>query len=986
MATTNNPTSTTAVSITSLIGDIANYVVNPAPIQRRMMQALRQIRNGEVNVVDAGNAFVNALELTAVNTAAAVQEAQALTRKLYPAAATSMTDLYLHMSDTDFVNAWALPTIAKFTIIMDKAQLINALVPNLATGISQVTIPRNSVFYAAEVPFSIQYPINIRQLQHGGLQAVYDASVTSPLQNLSTNVLPIQEVVGADHNTYIQFSFETQQFDIISVQNDVNSTGGFSTSVAFKEQFYYCRVYRQNTAGKWVEMPTTYTQEVYDITTPTAFLQVIDQEVVCKIPVVYVTTGQVRGKIRIDVYQTKGPMSFYMGNYQVSDFSASFKYYDAADGTPQTAALQSITNMVAYSHDITTGGRNALAFTELQQRVISNSVGPRQIPITPAQIQNLITDDGYTIVKNVDTVTNRQLLATKALPSPQSVNEQDTNTYTPAPASIITLVSSLAQNELAYGVTTHTTGVTIGSQALMYTKNGKTTLLSSAQHNQLTALSLTDQAKAFNAGGYSTSPFYYVLDDTQEEFAVRPYFLDLPSLPYHTFIQENATTGFQVSIGDNYSIAKSSTGYQLVITTTSNQAYQDLLDTQVFCQIAFPAGTGTAYMLGVQQARTNNQGERTFVFNISTLYDIDASDKIALTSFSVFGSSSPPRCDLEQTVYVYFGTTATMPSSFAATTIDSLLGTFQLGQNAVGITHENLDVKFGSALPTLWNRYRSFANTITYRTYAADVPAIYDKDVYAADPVTGALFTITNGAAVFNLLHRKGEPVLDSAGNPTFAHRKGEPVLDPETGQPLPIPNYQTLLQRSVDIFAINAIYSFANDAITSAYVSFVKESLYAWLTQDLATLNQQVLENTTISFYPQVTQGVVNVLLNNNTQTTINADQSLILTLYLSPEKMSNTSLKNALGTASISAIGRYFANNTIVSKSGLMDALKQAYAGDVLDFSVSGLAGQTEDVVITILDNSAQLSIGKSLFVQSNRQLAVKENLTVNFLLHGA
>jgi hypothetical protein len=982
MASSN---STTAITISSLLGDLSQYTTNPASIQKKMMLAIKQIRNGEINVVDASNAFVNLLEATSVNTALAIQEAQALTRKQYPAAATTMSDLYLHMSDTDFVNAFALPTTAKFNIIMDKAQLIAALVSDADTGISQVTIPRNSVFYAAGVPFSIQYPINIRQLQHGGLQAVYDATTVSPLQNLDTNVLTITEVVGVDQNTYITFTFDTQQFDIVSVQNDVNSTGGFSTSVAFTEQFYYCRVYRQNTSGAWVEMPITYTQDVYDVSTPTAFLQVIDKELVCNIPVVYVTSGLIRGKIRIDVYETKGPMVFYMGNYQVTDFSASFKYLDSADGTLEVAALQSITNMVAFSQDITTAGRDALSFSELQSRVISNSIGPRQVPITPAQIQNLVIDDGYTIVKSVDIVTTRQMLATKSLPSPQAVNDADTNTYTPAPASIITLVSSIAQNLLAYGVTTHDTGITITSQAVMYTNNGQTNLLSSTQYNQLTALSLTDQAKTLNSGKYSTSPFYYVYDDTQEEFVVRPYFLDLPTIPYRTFVQENATTGLQVSISESYSIAKASSGYQIVITTSSNDSYQALEDSQVFCQLAFPSSSGTAYMLGHQQIREDNQGERTFVFDITTNYDIDSSNKIALSSFTAFGSSAYPRCDLEQSITVYFGTTATMPNTYSVSTIDSELGTFQLNQNAVAITQEQIDVKFGFAATTLWNRYRSFASTIPYQTYSSDVVATYDNDVYELDPITGAAFSVENGELQFTILHRKGDAILDGSGNPTYSHYAGDPVLDLETGDPLPVANYQTLLMRSVDLFAINAIYSFANDTITTEYISFVKEALYAWLTEDLVRLNEQVLENTTISFYPQVTQGTINVLLNNNVRTTINADQSLVLTVYLSPEKIDNTSLKNALSKSTIIALGKYFSTNSTISTSGLSDALKAAYAGDVVDFSISGLAGQTTDVVISILDESAHLSIGKALAVQTNNQLAVKENLTINFLRHG-
>lgn len=976
--------STTPQSISTILGDVTNYVTSPHRMTRRVIDALTAVRNGKVQFVDASNAAVQAIEASVVMTALAIQETEAATRKLYPAAATAMSDLYLHMADTDYVNAFALPSTARFTLLIEENQLLNALVEDPATGIASVVIPRNSVFKAAGVPFSIQYPIVIRKMQHGDLRAVYDATIVTPLQTLTTNVVDLVRVVGPNQVNFIQLTFDTHQFEITSVMNDVNSTGGFTTKVAFSDQFYYCRVFRQNLAGDWVEMAVTYTQEVYDASNPTAFLSVTNNVLTCTIPVVYTTNGLVSGKIRIDVYHTRGKVAMYMSNYAIGDFEAEFTYIDARDGTPQVAAFQGLTNLYAYSTDVTTGGRDALGFEELKARVIASSIGPRKIPITPSQIQNVILDDGYTVIKNVDTVTNRIYLATKALPSPQDVVEANANAYTPAAASITTLVSSMAQDAIAYGVSTHASGLTITPTAVMRTANGKTALLTASQYTALTTLSSTDKVKALNEGDYAYTPFYYVLDNTEDEFTVRPYFLDLPAKNYRTFVQENASTGMQVSISETHGITKTATGYQVFVKTTSNEAYQALPDSQVFCQLSFISRGARAYMTGRQLPRENDRGERTFVFDITTNYDVDAEHKLTLTSFGQPASSLKPRCSLTDTFDVFFGVSSPMPTTYAVSAIDSKLGTYQLPSGAVGVTHEQLNVTLGAYLETLWNRYRSFTSTIPYRTYATDVPAVYDKDIYKVDPLTNNPFEVINGELVFTKLHSKGDVKKDSQGNTIYAHRAGDPVLD-EDGKPVISTDAGSQMLRSVDLFTIDGIYAFANDAITTAYMSYVEQALYTWLTRGLADLNEQVLENTHVYFYPQVSKGSIDVLLNNNVQTTIAADQSLTLTLYLSPDKFNNTALKNALSISSINSIGAYFATNTIVSKTGIVKALASVYGDDVVDFNVSGLANQSGDVVITVLDNSARLSIGKALYIQANNQLAVKENLTINFLLHG-
>ena len=973
----------TPITVSSILSNIETYATNPAAIQRNIMASLTALTNGTISVVDATNPFVFCLEQSSVNAAAAMQQAAALTRRLYPAAATTVNDLYLHMADTDYVDIFALPTTASFTLMINQQQLLNALVLDPATGIMQVVIPRNTVFYATVIPFSIQYPIIIRLLAHGGLQIVYDASEPSPLQTLDTNVITYSVLNDPTGIPYITFSIPTQQFDIVELINDVNSTGGFTTVIPFTDEFYYCRVYGANPDGTWKELQVTYTEMVYDPTIPTAVITVANKQATVTIPVVYITTGLISGKVRIDVYETLGPITQLLGNYVANDFTADFMYLDQNDASIYVAAFTAITGIATYSQDTTTGGRLALTFEQLQTRVINSAIGPRNIPITPSQIQTTLLDFGYTLVKNIDTITNRIYWATKALPAPTSPN-----LYTPANASVATIITNTANGTTLQGCTTHATGMTITSAALIQNINGISALVTKVAYNALTALPLPELCTTVNLGGYTYSPFYYVLDTSTDTFEVRPYYLDTPMIVNRSFIQENPITGLQVSIAATYSIVKLDNGYQLTLSTQSNAAYQALPDNEVFCQLCFSgsAQANNAYMLGVQQPRVNNQGERVYIFTMLTDYDIDLNDQLSQSAFTTNATGYIPRSSLLQSINVLFATNAPESSIVTPTAIDALLGMYQLPAGTIGITNEVLNIQFGYALTTLWNSYRSIVAPIPYQTYAAAVPATYTKTIFQVDPITNASFSIINGVLQYNVLHDIGDPILTAEGAPTYLHNAGDPILDPSTGLPIPIANYSTIINRALDLIVIDGVYQFANDAITLNYISQIDNALVTSLTSDLVTINGEALEQTEVYYYPSISKGKVNVIADNGLVVNIDAEQSFIITLYVTTEVYQDTKLISSLQDSTIQTVGNYLADNATIAVSQIEDSLSLLYGADVIGVKVSGLGGAANYSIVTITDNSTTLSINKILAVQPNNQIAVEENIEIDFVIHAS
>lgn len=968
------------LTFTDWLGNIENYKYNPAAMQRLSLEALKSVTDGTINVVDATNPFVFALENTTVNTVGFMQHTENINRRMYPIAAVTPQDLYLHMSDKDYIGRFALPSTVPFKLIISKQELMNALIEDVLTGISKITIPKNTVFTIADTAFSLQYPIDIRKLAHGGLQIVYDTTDVSPLLDLTTNIIEWSETTDPSGNVYISFSFDTHQFDIITKTNDVNTAAGFTTNIAIQDDFYHARVYLKKPDGTWREIATTHSEQLYRYDTPTAVIKVYDKDISVSIPSVYTLNDLVRGKIRIDIYQTKGALNLILSNYKVDDFSVKWLAIDDNDNTPYAAAINDIKTMLYYSDAQTSGGRAALSMAEFSNRVINNSIGPKSLPITTVQLQSSIVDAGYKFIKNIDTITNRVMLAAKKMPDPI-----DSKLVTAAAASMARTTFTLSEAVLAYGVKNNSNRITITSDAFYKNVNGITKLVSVSDYNILNSYTNAQKSEAINSNNYSYSPFHYVLDYSGNTFNVRPYYLDSPEIVSKSFVSENARTGVQVSVDSNYKISKHETGYSLIIKTKSNDVFKELPDNKVFCQISFKATGQTlnSYMLGTQLLRDSNTDERIYVFNMTSNFDINTDNQIDQSDFRFSNTSLSSVCDLLQEFNIFFIVNKTY-SNVSPSVTDGLLGRFQLPDIALAITHEKIKIKFGYYLDTLWTRAKSIASAVKYKTYTTNIPAVYNEDVYRVDPVTGSSFSIApNGSLVYDILFTKGDPILDANNNPIYKHRVGDTILD-SNELPIVDPTYNNQITRYVDIFVIEGAYKFATDSSSASYRELLNKSLITWITTDISKFNMNLLDKTKIFFYPEITQGDITCLTTGNRKVTVPAQQVLNVELQVTPETYANSSLILELKRITVETISKSLLE-TVIAVSDIEYKLKDRYAKDVIDVKISGIGGAANYNTITILDETAKMSIKKKLVTLPNGQIILEEAISFDVIKHG-
>lgn len=964
-----------------VMAEIEKFKFNPSGIQRVMINHLRNYFEGEYELVDPTSPFSMLTDSVCVGVAAFMAENYTNNRKQYAASAQNVEDIYLHMSDKDYIDRFASPARTRFSVLIDKDELLSRMVLDPVTGIKKVTIPRHTEFHISDTVFSLQYPIDIKQLSHGGLQVVYDTSELSPLQTLETNAVDMEErTLSSNQQVMLYLEFDVFQFSINTFRGDLNNATGYNKKLPFADEFYYARVYFKSniTNNVWKEIYTTHTDQVYDHTKPTAILKVLNGELQVTIPLVYFTTGLVSGSIRVDIYQTKGDVNMVLENYKPSSFEAVWKTIESSEETSYVAAMRNIQSVFVYSTNNVYGGKKALTFEQLRERVIRNSVGDFNLPVTNVQIAASLENKGYEVVKNIDTVTNRAFLATRTLPRPV-----DRKLITAGATSIETIVISMAEAVAHPGTRNNGRRITLTPDILYSNENGIIRMVPAAFVQNLRGQQGEVIAKQVSDSKYLYTPFHYVLDATQDSFDVRPYYMDHPVAQTCIFVAQNDTTGLQVNTY-RYTLSKLTTGYRLLVETKSNDAYKEIDDSFAHAQLSF-IGTNEenrCHLNGTMIGKTS-KGERVFEFIIATRFDIDSNDNLSLNNFAMFTAGNRNfSVSLTKDFDITYSSSSSMGQNWVPHSIDSLLGSFALPNRIAAITQEKLRLKFGVPLKNLWASNRSLPASAPYQVFEQDVYLTYNEDVYEKDPVTGSIFSFdASGAIKYNLIHRKGDVVINEAtSTPVLKHRRGDVKLGLDN-QPLPTgPN---LVTRQIDVMFIEGAYFFATDIASSNYRESIVATVVDWITNDLSSMSSNLLEQTRLFFYPKTTMGSVRVMIENGVQTVVEAGQYFGIKLYVNDSVFENNELREALTVKTVEMLDVELKSST-VSISTMTSALRTVYNDDVIAFSITGLGGARNLQMFTILDESERCSIRKRLTALPDGKLIVQEDVVVDFIRH--
>lgn len=969
---------------TDLIKQLDVLRANPSAAMRLTLKTLTHVTDGAVVVLDPTNPMVFALEMSIMMAAAGISRAETLTRRQYESLATSDAELYLHMADIDYLDRFSSPGRATLSLlfVLDEIKQKAVCVYPDNTGLCPVTsprkltIPRNSFFEVAGMRFTMQYPVDIWLMPHGGLDVRYDTDISTPAMKLDSN-RPNWWVRRNGDVEYLRIDIPMQQLTVLVQNAPMNGVTGFTKSYAYSGNFYYARAFMRNAADTaWTEVITTHTDQIYDPNRVTVALKVQNNQLVVHVPQLYFNTGMVKDNIMIHIYTTQGEIDVLLGGYAPSAFS--FKWVDHLEVTDNrfSAPLSSLRTAGVFCEGSATGGGNGVSFETLRDRVTARALSTPDIPITAHQLANTINELGYSLVTNLDNITDRQFLASRGFPAPANGA-----TVGGAGCAINTLQARISDIVANDNVMDNGQRITIKAGTVFRQVNGilelvPNSLLDTLQDpNQTT---VTELATAVNNGDFYFTPFYYVYDTSGNTFSVRPYRLDHPVVVTRNLVQDNNTLLVSAStklhaIDNNLT----NDGYILAIEVQGSESWNSLDPTQRHVQLSFlNNGNGSRVVIsGERQAAADRE---IYYFRIGTNYDVDEQHNlIAIPSLA----GMPLVTDFDL-VYIVKDQ---LPPGAAISDIDNLVDTGILPPGGIyrGVSHETIQVKFGDYLENLWCRSRTVVTELEYQKYPTDVQAFYTETQYLRDSVGNIVLTYNSGTSEFEftITANIGDPVMEG-GQPVYTHRAGDTVLD-SNGLPIPVGGSRGIY-RQADLFMIDGRYFFATSESAVNYRREMVDLVTQWVVDDIEGISKRLLERTEIFFYPKTTTGTLTVKVDNGLTHTISASQSFTVKLHVSRERYENEALKASMILTSKKTLAASLAVTTI-AHSDLVSKLTAVLGTDVLACEVySNVFAPDIYPIVTIQDQSMLPSIGKQLVVLNNLTLDVQDAVNVVFIPH--
>lgn len=957
---------------------IEDLLVNPARAHQFSLGMLERTSDGEQVVVDPTNPFVFLLEAASANASACLNKTERLMRNVYPSLAGGYEDVYNHMSDVDYLDRFTTPSRTTLTLMLGLDEVKQKAVLENDAGVHRLTIPRFTRFAVADVPFTLLYPIDIRLMRHGGFRITYDDDLPVDVETLDSNLVK-WNIVPMSGTEWLMLEIPIKQLDVTRVNAQINRSTGYTKTVTLPDDYHYCEAYNR-VGDKWVKIKVTHSELVHNPNQPTITLKVLNKAVKVSIPQIYLNARSISDTVRLDFYTSKGELSLDLAGYGMASFEAKWNPVANEKVDKFSAPLDTFNSIGLYGSESTTGGFNGISFQELRERVINRTTSSEGLPITNRQLGAKLRDMGFSLVTNIDDITNRQFIATRVLPPPD-----DKKTISGMGATVQTLITSMTTLQVNQNVIANNKRTTIKPDILFKLVNGVIQVVGDTEQNAL--LNGPDKnaiVEKLNEDEYLFTPYYYVIDTNNSALDSRIYDLNSPEVKSRFFFQHNLTIGTKFDIKDySFVPAGDVDGYYLEVEAELGKTMMELSAYDLDVQLSFtPAGDSKRYHIdGILMSPIGDDnlviGDRyVWRFHINTRYDVNDSDHLMLMPFFV-PVGLIHEFDITTVVKNY------IPPSYQVSDLDEIVKDSYLHNGKyIALTQEKVTLKFGERLERLFNRTRTVVDAEAIVIRENDEPLTYPSDIYKYDSTGNLDFTydpLTNDVKVTKL-HNAGELVLTSSNQPIYKWRKGDVVLD-HLGRP----TYREGglgLKREIDLFLLDARYYFANSLSCIKYRYQIKRMINEWVNTDMVKLNNQLLERSEMFFHPTVTKGTIKVKADNNKLISIDTQQSFIITFFMEQGRYSDPVLREAITQTAIKTLYEGLQAST-VSRDLLLSKLRTASGNDIISVDITGFL-RDQWTTATLLDPAQRLSIDKRIVLKSNGDYDVEDNVEVKFMLH--
>lgn len=944
------------IDIQKELANLQLYKNHPNGILDASLNRLKDMLDGQVQVVDPSNPFIYLLETTCMNTTFAIQEMTTLSRKLYPRLANNEEDIYLHMSDEDYLGRFSTPAKAdvRFNVLFNSFKTNAYRDPQ--TGDYLHTIPKNFKVTVDKYVFTLSAPILIRLTESGVIDVRYLGDQNDDVFDLGTTYINFDMYTVNQEESYITFEVSMHEVDLEPVEIPVEKSKLFKGTLSFNElrNFYYFKAYHM-VNGVWQEMLTTHTDQVYDIDQPTCIVKVnqTDKTVQYYIPPVYVNSGRLGSKVKFVIYTTLGPINLNFSDFKVSEFRTEYNpVFPELDLDETTEALQMVPKVVFIEGKVV-DGRAGKSFAQLKADVIDNNLGKNHRPVTNVQIERFMDGTNFKLVRNVDNVTNRIFLLEAKLPT--SPSRYGVSRLNLGIVEYPTTLAELRDNKNQI-VAVNNNVTLIPENTLFEMDAGGLRLLTTEQSNAIRGMSGNSLVKELNSKRYLSTYYHYVLDSSGNSVELRAYDISNPRMERTNFKGFNPTSRIGINT-INTNIIRSSTGFQLDIATNIKRYDGQFDENNITPYLVYRDQSDTVFFLE-GRLFTNIGDSPVFRFQIESKYYIDKDNRIHITNFADGnGNAITVAVGIESELEILYLTNQ-IPPNYEPTSMDGYIRASYLGIGNAVVTLESATFTFGHHLEYLYTRVHSSTGLQDYLTWEEDVPLLYDRTVYGEDNT---------------ILHSRNEPVFDDNGNPVYKFRKGEVKFDDNDN---PIVGQIGDTKHYLNLMFVDYRVMVANDPILVEYRNYLKMYMTSSVTGVIEDLQDQLLENTI--GYMTVPDNVNNVMVKyNGISGYIPAAQHFVVTLYVGKRTYEDPETRRGIELTLTEELDNYITGNRHLSRSTVLSLMLERVKDFVKSVSFDKFT-QVNAEYIEVVTEGSSISFDKVLTIEPD---GYKLNEAVNF-----
>lgn len=926
--------------------------------------------------------FVFCLDLACATQVAQLNRNADAVSQVYKVHARNMDELSRNMSDAEWWGMFGEPssTLLQFAISLNDIKTLGkeyiSYNGQVKVVYTKLVIPKDTEIDVLGIRFSIENAIEIRAMPDGNIQALYDNTIISPFNAISSNVLET-EIVNKNGQSFLYITIPVRQVKL-DVLTNISSTiaGGLKDTYNYDDYLYAIRAFiTDNRTNTSKEMKIVYNGQVFDPGQPTLCINLDTSRnlFTYEIPQVYLNNGLGVGRVALYVYTTKGKLEKDLGSISEKNFQPLYrKYVVNSDALDQyEAPMKSVINSAWYSLTGISGGADPRTFNEIKAASITSS-NTINVPITDNQITDRLGRFGYRAVKTVDLVFKRLYSVSRELP------EQSNKGFT---SSVSTCINShrASINQLVASKVVYDNGerITIPSNTIFDITDGYSKLLSKSDVDAIAKMTNEQKMQLISSNSLIYTPFYYIVDSAIRNPNIRCYDLDDPIVDAQVFRYEKTSLGMELGV-KQISIIAVNNGYRITLAVRSSDNYKQLGDDAVGAQLSFvPVNSDSLASIKGKIIGLDQDNERVWQFDINCNFDVDFSDNIYLNNFSQFGFAQkalPAKLSERMTMVFTMAGGRDQSTSDSDSKIEQEL----FDTNMIAIIETGYRITFGKALNNMFTRIRPLAGEAKYQRYLTNVQSTFQDDVWRREPNGDLYIDPTTHLPV--IVHRKGDPEVNASGQPVWAHIKNDFIKD-ANGNNIELEPRE--LDYHYDVIGFDIAYLLSTDEYDLQYVADVKRYLTDTVYKDLVAFRSACIEETVMLFKPLTKLSTIPVVINSDLNTTMRSDLTFSVKYYLTEDNYKDFNLKAALIKNTPIALNRVIKNTTI-SVDMILEELRKLGGTDIEGVSLDKFTDRTGVEIISSKENDCSFSIRKLFENTSDNILTIKEAVDVTFDIH--